>query len=90
MSNEKLSNNREQFIKQLLIAYLKNEANEYSNWSQSSGNIVEYEYYTGVESGNPSGDKNIKTATYKDGSAIKLIQTFEYDSDNDIIKVEAQ
>jgi hypothetical protein len=33
-------------------------------WPRSAGDYVEYEYYQGIEAGNPSGAKNIKLIRY--------------------------
>lgn len=84
---DRLTNNREQYLIQLLIDFLRGESAEFSHWQQTPGNIIEYEYYTGVETGNPSGEKNVKNVTYKKDGNIKLLQEFEYDLDNFITKV---
>ena len=41
---------------------------ELSAWDITSGNSIEFTYYTGIEAGNPSGTTtNVKTKVYKRG-----------------------
>jgi len=42
-------------------------------------------YYTGIETGNPSGNKNVKTITY--GGVLSLVKTFTYDSTDNVLTI---
>ena len=58
-----------------------------SSWTTVINNSIEYEYYSGVATGNPSGNKNIKRLVHKDGYGnIVFVQNFEWDSDDDVIR----
>lgn len=47
------------------------------------GNSREFVYYTGIESGNPSGSvDNVKTIVYKKGGVTVATQSFFYDASN--------
>ena len=56
-----------------------------SVWTCIPGNSIEYAYYSGVEAGNPSGNKNLKTATYKKGTDTVFTVTYTWDSSDDIL-----
>jgi hypothetical protein len=70
------------------IDMLKNAAN-LQTWTTVKGNSYELEYYTGIETGNPSGDKNIKRIKYKQGEQTVLYKELTYDADNDVLTVSA-
>ena len=50
-----------------------------------SGVTRTFTYYTGVEAGNPSGSKNVKTIVYS--GTVSLTQTFTYDSADDVLTI---
>ena len=60
-----------------------------SAWLTVIGNSIEYEKYTGVETGNPSGStENVKKEIYKDGlDVIQFVNVYTYDIVNDILKI---
>lgn len=66
------------------------EVNKFSNWELIQGNYIEYEYYVGVQSGNPSGDANLKFALYKSGATgtVELSQTFKWDINNNVLSIQ--
>lgn len=48
-----------------------------------------FTYYAGVEAGNPSGNKNVKTIVYSSATApaITVTETFAYDADDDVLTI---
>jgi hypothetical protein len=58
------------------------------NWTNITGNSVNYTYYTGVAAGNPSGDtNNVETAEYFTGATLVFTQTFIYNANNNVTSV---
>ena len=59
-----------------------------TSWAVAQeGNYVESNYYTAVEPGNPSGNKNLKELKfYTKDNELKYHILYEYDTDDDIIK----
>ena len=57
----------------------------FANWNLIPGNVIEYVYYTGVVSGNPSGSPNLRQIIYKQGSTTLLTTTFTYDSSDRVL-----
>jgi hypothetical protein len=74
----------------MVINSTNTQALYFSSWTFFKTNREEFTYYTGVESGNPSGNKNIKSIAYIDrnGDTV-LTRTFAYDSLDDIISIQA-
>lgn len=72
------------------MIYSSNQRNAIitSNWALSSvGNYSIFEYYTAIETGNPSGNKNVKLILMFDNdNNLKHKIIFSYDLDDDVIK----
>jgi hypothetical protein len=64
----------------------------YQNWTVVAGNFQEFEYYAGIEAGNPSGTtdnmKSIKNFTAS--SELISTQIYEYDILDRVIKIIGQ
>ena len=62
-------------------------------WKSHYGNDIKYEYYTGDASEaehNPSGNiKNIKRAIYLSGNITKYILEFDYNENNQVVKISS-
>lgn len=60
-----------------------------NTWTSIIGNSVEYEYYTGVEVGNPSGlTSNIKREIYIDGDGnTQFVINYQWSVENMIIEI---
>lgn len=54
-----------------------------ATFDDTTGNSKSYAYYSGVEAGNPSGNKNIQTITY--AGTLTTVKTFTYDSVDDVL-----
>jgi hypothetical protein len=59
----------------------------FNQYLEVAGNGININYYSGVVSGNPSGNKNIETIEYLQDSTVILTQTFTYDSEDYILTV---
>jgi len=55
------------------------------NFDDITGNSKTFTYYAGVEAGNPSGNKNVKTIVY--AGSISLTKTFTYDAQDDVLTI---
>lgn len=62
-----------------------------SNWTSVPGNYSNFEYYTGVEIGNPSGStNNLKRIKYFDGNnVLQFVENFEYNAADQIVHIKA-
>ena len=56
-------------------------------WDRIVGNSIEFTYYTTIVANNPSGNKNVATAVYKDGGVTQFTQTFAYDASDDVLSI---
>jgi len=73
-----------------MISELTSTTNDFlfkGAWTTVIGNSIEYEYYTGVEIGNPSGSTdNIQKEIYKDGNGdTQFVVNYTYNSDDNVI-----
>jgi hypothetical protein len=57
----------------------------YSEWTNTIGNSKSFVYYSGVTPENPSGNKNIESITYTEGTTPKIKIEFEYDLTDSLI-----
>ncbi len=61
---------------------------ELANWNLKAGNSTEYTYYTGIDTGNPSGStSNVKLIVYKEGISTILTQTISYNASDLVISI---
>lgn len=61
---------------------------ELANWTLTAGNSIEYNYYTGVAAGNPSGStSNVETIVYKQGITTIITQTISYNGSDLVISI---
>ena len=59
-----------------------------ANWTLEAGNSIEYNYYTGIAPGNPSGStSNVETIVYKKGVLIVITQTISYNASDLAISI---
>lgn len=59
-----------------------------ANWGIAPGQGKVFTYYTGVESGNPSGNTtNIKTIVYQNNGNTLLTKTISYNATNNVISI---
>lgn len=66
------------------------EVNKYATWEVTPNKYIDYQYYVGVEPGNPSGDANVKIVTYRDGPSgtVNLSQTLKWDINNNVLSIQ--
>jgi len=71
----------------VLLEQIRNnsDAEKYSNWTDRVNKSKSIVYYSGVTTGNPSGNKNIESITFFDSGNAVLKQIFEYDLQDDVI-----
>lgn len=53
----------------------------------SNTSLKTFAYYTGIVAGNPSGNKNVQTITYTSTGLTTAVETFAYDSLNDVLTI---
>ena len=70
------------FIAQKAIAALG------TDWTAVPGNSKEFTYFSDTGGGrNPSGNKNINTIVYKVGTTTVFTESYDWDADDDLVKV---
>lgn len=56
--------------------------------NESTDGVKTFTYYGGVEAGNPSGNKNVKTIVYSSALlSISATETFTYDAADDVLTI---
>ena len=61
------------------------------NWTAQTGNFSVFEYYAGIEAGNPSGSTdNVKSiSNYNSLGVLQAKQTLEYNLQDNVTKITA-
>ncbi len=54
-------------------------------WQYQTGNSLAFTYYSGVVTGNPSGNTNVESIAYMTGVTTVFTQTFTYDANDNVL-----
>jgi hypothetical protein len=65
------------------------KSNTYVEWERTPGQSLVFTYYTGATVSNPSGDANVHTISYYEGTNLKMVQTYSYNASNAILSIIA-
>lgn len=58
-----------------------------SNWLSVPGRTIEFTYFAGITAENPSGNANIQTVLYLEDEHLVLTNTYEWNTDDEPIKI---